>query len=210
VTEELGLFPLGLVLLPTERIPLHVFEPRYKELVGGCAESGGEFGIVLEHEEGIAPVGTRAAVTRVLQTLPDSRMNVVVEGRGRFRIVEETAGRSYRTAEVEPVEDDDDPIDAADATAALELFRKLVALTGSSVEEPDPDSSLLGFELAARVDFGDELKQELLELRSPRERLERVTELLGRAVEAIELEADLRERASGNGKVTPLRPDEGL
>jgi Lon protease-like protein len=198
------------VLLPTERIPLHIFEPRYKELVGRCAATGEEFGIVLEREGELAPVGTRAFVSRVLQTLPDGRMNVVVEGRDRFRIVEETTGRSYRTAEVEPVEDEDDPVDDADAEAALERFRSLVTLTGSSVEEPEPDTPLLAFELAARVDFGDELKQELLELRSPRERMERLAELLARAVEAIELESELRDRAGRNGKVTPLRPDESL
>lgn len=208
MTEELGLFPLALVLLPTERIPLHVFEPRYKELVGECLHSDGEFGLVLAREAGLAEVGTRAAVTRVLQVLPDGRMNVVVEGRGRFRLARLTEGRSFQTAEVEPVEDDPDPPDATEVERALELFRRLATLTGTEVEEPAPDAPELSFELAARVDFGVELKQELLELRSPRERIERLTTLLERAAEAVELENDLRDRSSRNGKVTPLRPDE--
>src|SRR5207244_5641808 len=77
---ELGLFPLGVVLLPTERVPLHIFEPRYKELIGECLESEGEFGLVLADDDGLREVGTRAAVTDVLHRFPDGRMNVVVEG----------------------------------------------------------------------------------------------------------------------------------
>src|SRR6185436_21041823 len=105
--DDLGLFPLAIVLLPTERIPLHIFEPRYKELIRECIDEEREFGLLLEGAE----VGTRARVTQVLQQLPDGRLNVVVEGGGRFRVVERTEGRSFQTAEVEPLEDDDDPPD---------------------------------------------------------------------------------------------------
>jgi Lon protease-like protein len=201
--EELGLFPLALVLLPTEKIPLHIFEPRYKELIGECVARDGEFGLLLEGAE----VGTRAAVTEVLQRLPDGRLNVVVEGRARFRVVTMTTGRSFLTAQVEPVEDDDDPADAGQVQRAAEVFRRLADLTETQVDWPDPESPLIAFELAARVDFGNELKQELLELRSPQERIVRLTELLERATEAVTLEREVRDRASGNGKVTPLRPD---
>src|SRR3954468_21629543 len=97
---EIGLFPLAIVLLPTERIPLHIFEPRYRELIRECLEEEREFGLLLEGSD----VGTRARVTQVLQQLPDGRLNVVVEGGERFRIVERTEGRSFLTAEVEPLE----------------------------------------------------------------------------------------------------------
>ena len=205
MTEELGLFPLELVLLPTERIPLHIFEPRYRELIRECLDEEREFGLVLDRGEETAPVGTRAGVVQVLQMLPDGRMNIVVEGRGRFRIVEPTGGRLFPTAAVDPVEDEDDPAEAEELERALALFARLVTLTGAEVEAPEPASPQLAFELAARIDFGNELKQELLELRSPRERLARLTELLERAAEAVELENELRDRASRNGKVTPLR-----
>ena len=207
--EELGLFPLELVLLPTERIPLHIFEPRYRELIRECLDEEREFGLVLDRGDETAGVGTRAGVVQVLQVLPDGRMNIVVEGRGRFRIVESTEGRSFLTASVDPVEDEDDPPGPDELERALALFARLVALTGTEVEAPEPASPQLAFELAARIDFGNDLKQELLELRSPRERLLRLIDLLERATAAVELENELRERASRNGKVTPLRDVDG-
>jgi len=207
VTDELGLFPLDLVLLPTERIPLHIFEERYKELIGECLREGRDFGLVRASDAGLAEIGTRASVTEVLQELPDGRMNIVVEGGDRFRIVDLTDGRSFQTAEVEPVDDEGDDSEPEDVERAVKVFRRLVELTGTEIDEPDADSPLVAFELAARVDFGSDLKQELLEIRSPQERIERLTELLERAADAIALEREVTERASSNGKVTPLRPD---
>src|SRR5437870_10959877 len=96
--SEVGLFPLDIVLLPTERIPLHIFEERYKELIGECLREGRDFGLIRAGDDGLAEIGTRAAVTEVLEQLPDGRLNIVVEGGERFRIVELTAGRSFQTA----------------------------------------------------------------------------------------------------------------
>ncbi len=198
---ELGLFPLALVLLPTERVPLHVFEERYRELVGECLRQGFEFGLVLEDERGRRDVGTRAAVVEVLQVFDDGRMNVVVEGRGRFRLRELTSGRSFPTAVVEPLDDEEgDPL-GSEADRALELFRRLVEVAEADVDEPDGSSGPLSFEIASRVDFGLEPKQELLELRSEPRRLRRLCSLLERAVEAVTREREVRERAATNGKV---------
>jgi Lon protease-like protein len=206
---ELGLFPLPLVLVPTERIPLHIFEPRYKELIGECVERGEEFGLVLATGDGaVHEIGTRATVADVLEVLDDGRMNVVVEGGDRFRLLELTTGRSFTTALVEEVADDDgEPRDEEDAEQALALFRDLAEVTGAEVDEPDQLSPLLDFELAARVDFGVEAKQELLATTSPRARMTKLVELLEHALEAVKLERRLQSRASGNGKVAPLDTD---
>jgi ATP-dependent Lon protease len=205
--SEIGLFPLELVLLPSERVPLHIFEDRYKELIGECLAEDAEFGLILETEDGLREIGTRTAVLEVIHTFDDGRINVLVEGHDRFRIARMTEGRSFHTAEVEPVEDDDEPAAEADVAQVLEVFRRLVAVAeAQDIDEPEAGSGMLSFQLAARVDFGHDLKQELLELRSERRRLERLAELLERAITGLTREAEVRERASGNGKVTP-HPD---
>jgi len=206
---ELGLFPLPLVLVPTERVPLHIFEPRYRELIAECLERDEEFGLVLATGDGaVHEVGTRAAVAQVVEELDDGRLNIVVEGRERFRLLELTKGRSFTTGEVEDVLDDPDDVpDDDDRDRALEVFRDLAETAGAEVEIPDASSPLLDFELAARVDFGVESKQELLASTSPRERMTKLVALLETALEALRLEQQLHNRASGNGKVSPLAPD---
>jgi len=202
--HEIGLFPLELVLLPTERVPLHIFEPRYKELIGECLRSGDEFGLVLQDEQGRREIGTRAAVVEVLQVFDDGRMNVVVEGHDRFRLREVTSGRSFLTGDVEPVDDHEDEAEAeaSESERTLSLFRSLVEIAGGEVDEPDGTTGPLSFEIAARVDFGIEPKQELLELQSEPARLHQLCTLLEGAIEAVQREREVRERASTNGKVS--------
>jgi len=200
---EIGLFPLELVLLPSERVPLHIFEDRYRELIGESLADGTEFGVILEDDDGLRVVGTRTGVIELVHTFDDGRMNILVEGRDRFRIVEETEGRSFRTAEIEPFEDDDgeEPTEE-EADRTLEAFRKLAEIADADEVDLPAGDDLLSFQLASRVDFGTVLKQELLELRSERERLARLVDLLAQAAAALTREREVRERASGNGKVT--------
>ena len=198
--SDLGLFPLDIVLLPTERIPLHIFEPRYKELIGECLSEDREFGLVFGDRDGLREVGTRAAVVEVVEQFPDGRLNIVVEGRERFRVVALTEGRSFATGDVQPLADEAAVSEREQREAALALYRALAELVEADVDEPDPDSGVLSFELAARVDFGAERKQDLLELTSEPERLARVAELIESAIDAIRLERELAERAALNGR----------
>ncbi len=201
--SELGIFPLGIVLLPSEQIPLHIFEDRYQELIGECLTEEREFGLVYADEEGLRQVGTRAAVTEVLERFEDGRLNVVIEGGERFRLLELTEGRSFQTGVVEPVEDEPDAADPTDTEQALELFHRLVELTGAEVPEPRLEALQLSFELAGRFEFAPELKQRLLQLTSERERMHLLAELLAGAAVAVESEREIASRAQGNGKVDP-------
>lgn len=199
--SELGLFPLPVVLLPTERIPLHIFEPRYRELIGECLDSGGDFGLVYADGDGVREVGTRARVAEVLARLPDGKMDILVEGGDRFRLVELTTGRSFHTGVVSPVEDADDPPDREAVERALDLFDRLRELTRSDVDVPEADSSQLSYVLAARVEFAPDDKLDLLTDLSERSRLTRLCDLLENAVETAQRVRGAAERAATNGRV---------
>ena len=201
--DELGLFPLGIVLLPTEQIPLHIFEDRYQELIAECLAEEREFGLVYADDDGVREIGTSAVVAEVLDQFEDGRLNIVVEGRERFRLVELTEGRAFQTGLVEPVVDEPGTADPEDAEHAVELFHRLVELTGAEVVEPRLDAEQLSFELAGRFEFAPELKQRLLQLTSERERMHLLAELLAGAAAAVEREREIAERAQGNGKVDP-------
>ena len=201
--DEIGLFPLGLVLLPGERIPLHIFEPRYRELIGECLDDQREFGLILADEDGTREVGTRAAVIEVVERFDDGRLNIVVEGRERFRLLEETAGRAFMTAQVSPLTDEGGLPTAAEIDRCLAAYRRVAAAAEAEPDEPDTDAEPLSYWLAARVDFGPEVKQELLELRSERERVVKLAGLLDRAREAIAWAKTAHERAATNGRVEP-------
>jgi ATP-dependent Lon protease len=202
--EEIGLFPLGMVLLPGEQVPLHIFEERYKELIEECLETGREFGLVLADDDGMRAIGTAAAVTEVLERLPDGRLNILVEGRRRVRIDRATTGRSFATAMIEELQDDPDDAfpDEAEMATCLRAFRKVLEAAGSEAEDLDLTNESLAFEIAGRIQFAAPAKQELLEIRSERDRVLRLTEMLEAAVEQVSMQRRARELASGNGHVT--------
>jgi Lon protease-like protein len=197
--EEIGLFPLGIVLLPTERVPLHIFEPRYRELIGECLEADTEFGLLYADEDGVRDIGTRARVSDVLEEFEDGRLNIVVEGGERFRVQQLTRGRSYMTAEVEPLEDEAVAVSEETAARAAGAFRALAALAGAETEDPDERSPQLSFELAAHVELAPGAKQRLLDSLSEQERLELVVELLDEARQTLIATRELGERAKRNG-----------
>ena len=200
--EEIGLFPLGIVLLPRERTPLHIFEERYKELIGECLEREQEFGLVLSEEGEVRTIGTRAAVIDVLQRFDDGRMNIVVEGGERFSIAEMTDGRSFATAQVEPFLDTagGEP-EPEQVEACLEAVGEVADLAGGEIPDVDPAEPMLSFHIAGHIEFEASLKQELLEMRTERDRLERLIEMLDDAAETLRFQKVARERASGNGQV---------
>jgi Lon protease-like protein len=201
--DEIGLFPLPLVLVPGEQAPLHIFEPRYRELIAECLSEGADFGLVFADDDGMREVGTRASVVEVLERFPDGRLNIVVEGGERFRLLELTEGRSFATGEVDPVEDEGDEPSEEELARCLAAYEQVVAAADAELEELDRDAPL-AFQIAARIDLGTEVKQALLELRSERDRVVRLASLLEKAAEAIVRDREIRGRASTNGRVEAL------
>ena len=203
---EIGLFPLGIVLLPTEQIPLHIFEPRYRELIAECLERGEPFGLVYADDDGLRRTGTLAQVVEVVERFDDGRLNIVVEGGERFRLVELTDGRSFQTGTIEPMADGGEASDPEDVTRALGLFARLVELTGAEVEVPGEAIDQPSFALASRFELAPELNLELLEERSERLRLTRLCEIFETVVAVVERQRATAELASKNGKAHPPTP----
>jgi Lon protease-like protein len=202
--DEIGLFPLNLVLVPGEQAPLHIFEPRYRELIRECLDFGNDFGLLLEDDEGMRDVGTRCNVVEVIDRFPDGRLNIVVEATERFQLLEVTGGRSYRTAEVETIPDESDTPSEDEVEEVLAAYERVVTAAEAELDDLDLDADSVAYQIAARIDFGTEVKQGLLELRSERERVVKLAPMLNQAAQAVEREREIRTRAGGNGRVEPL------
>jgi len=201
MVDELGLFPLGIVVLPGELTPLHIFEPRYRELVGEAIDSDAPFGILLTDDDGLRDVGTTVRVTEVVERFDDGRFVVIVEGGERFRLVRFTEGRSFRTGEVETVADGDAEAGDGERRTALELFEGLRDAVGADVDSPEVDDPELSYAIARRVEMDARVKQDLLESVSEPERLEILSSHLRSAQAQLELVQEHSALARRNGNL---------
>ncbi len=197
---DLGLFPLDLVLLPGERVPLHLFEPRYRQLYADCVLEDRPFVILRASPQGTVDVGCSARFETLVQRFEDGRLNVVVAGVEPVRVVEETDGRLYFSAQVEPLPDE--PGDAPDELVArvMERYRALAGLDASAPPGL-PEGVARSYAVASRFELPAEPKQELLEERSEARRLELVAGLLEQVDREMAHARLAAERASTNGKV---------
>jgi len=191
------------VLLPGEVVPLHIFEERYKRLVNERLD-GGEFGIVLADDEGARECGCTARVAELLEELDDGRMNILVQGGRRFRVTDlrqpEDPEWEYLRGVVEYFADADPEAPEQLRGAVLEAFRKMLVLMDvESPREPLGDEPL-SFRVAAAVDFGAPLKQELLESLSEAQRLETLLTVMETLLPRLRLRKEREEAIRGNGK----------
>ena len=201
--EHIGLFPLEMVLLPHERVPLHIFEERYKELIEECLAADQPFGLLLSDENGYADVGTLAYVNEVTMRFPDGRLNVVIEGRNRFRIVETTTGRSFATARIEELPEVEAEPSADEIDALLGAFSALAKAAEAEAPSVSGAELHLSFRLAALVELENAPRQALLELESERERTRHLTKLFSEFGGNISRQRDVQGRAESNGRVEP-------
>ncbi len=199
----LGLFPLGLVLLPGEVVPLHIFEERYKLLVQERLD-GGEFGIVLVEGEALRECGCTARVTELLEEFDDGRLNILVEGGRRFRLLElrppDDPESEYLSGLIDYYEDEEPEAPELLRAGVLEVFRTMLVLMDvESPKEPKGDGPL-SFRVAAAFDFGAPLKQELLESLSEEQRLETLLRVMEALLPQLKLRKEREEAIRGNGK----------
>jgi Lon protease-like protein len=201
VVPDFPLFPLGIVALPHEVVPLHIFEPRYRTMIGECLERGTEFGIVWAAEDGQRPIGCAMEIAEVLERMDDGRMNILTRGTRPFRIVDERDDLPYPAGTVEFLADKDEDADAGTARSAHEAYGELVEQATDRTIEPEELDAMSAYQMAATVDFGLEAKQGLLDLRSENARLRLVGRLFRAALKRLAFIERAQERARSNGKV---------
>jgi Lon protease-like protein len=195
------LFPLDVVLFPGTPLPLHIFEPRYKEMIGECLAQHLTFGVVRAVEQGLAEVGCTAEIVTVVKEYSDGRLDLVTEGRKRFEVLRVDEERSFLRAEVLMIDDEPGAPAPEDTSHAVQLHSELLAIAGAKQDLSAADPALLSFYLAGSLPLDLDFKQKLLGLRSEPERLSLLISYFETIIPNLHRAARAREKAGGNGHV---------
>ena len=198
--DSFPIFPLPLVLLPTELAPLHIFEERYKRMINLCIEDAAEFGIVWLGDSGLAEVGCTARITELIDRMDDGRMNIVVRGGKPFRLLRRIDELPYPAGDIELLEDDDNASESH-AEAVRSSYAEVVEKATDERPNDQDLAEMDAYRMAATIELEPQLKQKLLDSRSEDERLDIVEELFTKAVERLERAEHVSEVARSNGKV---------
>jgi Lon protease-like protein len=199
--EGLPLFPLGIVALPTETVPLHIFEDRYKRMIEECLQHEREFGIVWLSEEELKPIGCACEIDRVLERDEDGSMDIVARGTQPFRLIERQDDYPYPAGIVEPLLDTEEESDPDTTQSTRELYAELVEQATDRRLSEEELAELDAYTMAGTVELGLDGKQELLELRSENARMRLLALLFEAAIKRLELVDRAQARAHSNGKV---------
>jgi Lon protease-like protein len=199
--RDFPLFPLGIVALPSELVPLHIFEERYKTMIGECLEQGSEFGIVWMSDDGLQSIGCSCEITEVIERMEDGRLNILTRGTRAFRVLERQDRLAYPAGAIEFLDDRKEDVDGDALATAHEVYAELVEQATDKRPEDEELAQMGAYEMAATVDFGLEAKQGLLDLRSENARLRLVTRLFRAAAKRLDFVERAQARARSNGKV---------
>ncbi len=192
----LPIFPLEQVLLPGVPLPLHIFEPRYKEMIAECLEQKKPFGVVRALGEGVADIGCTAEIVSVTKKYDDGRMDILTRGVERFEVIQVNQERSFPQAEISVVQDEDDDKPGEPAAhmveQALRLHAEIAKLAGVDQRGPGPDAGNLSFVLAGSLPLDLDFKQSLLATLSEAKRLEAVVGYLDAVLPGLRRAAKAR------------------
>jgi ATP-dependent Lon protease len=199
--ERIPLFPLNVVLLPGAELPLHIFEPRYRQMVKECLQEKSEFGMLLSLPNGVARVGCTAEVLELVKRYEDGRMDILTVGRAPFRVVELFTQNPLLEGHVDYLEDRDSRLNPGIQRELVELFEACHTLIfddyPKNLEGASPDD--LSFLVAGTLPMELLWKQQILELRNEAERQERLVAYLREWAPHLQKSDGLRQRAGGNG-----------
>ncbi len=199
--DRFPLFPLGMVLLPSEMVRLHIFEERYKLMIGECLDGGGEFGIVWLADDRLHDIGCTARVSEVLERFDDGRMNILVAGGRPFRLLRRIDDLPYPAGDVELLDLDDEPAEPGLTAEARERYADLVERVTDERPELDSLADLDAFAMAGTIEFKPAEKQRLLELASEGERLRMVADLFATTLRRLDESERSAEVAKSNGHI---------
>lgn len=197
----LPLFPLHVVVFPRTHLPLHIFEDRYKEMIGNALRENSEFGIVLAKDEGIVNAGCTVVVEKVLEKYPDGRMDILTCGRRRFEVVMLDEEKDYLRGEVQFFDDDEgEPAPLELQHMALTQYKSLLesGVMQPPTPEPDLDDPQLSFQLAQGLQDMDFLNG-LLRTRSESQRLRELNDFLSQYIPRQRHITRVRQVAPRNG-----------
>jgi Lon protease-like protein len=195
------LFPLDVVLFPGVPLPLHIFEPRYKEMIGECLAQQRTFGVVRALENGLAEIGCTAEIVSVVKEYSDGRLDLVTEGRRRFELLRVNEERSFLRGEILLIEDEREKPAPEDTDRAIQLHSELLEIAGAKQDLSPADPAVLSFFLAGSLPLDLDFKQRLLALRSEPERLSLLIQYFETIIPNIQRAARARQKAGGNGHV---------
>ncbi len=196
----LPLFPLDVVLLPGMPLPLHIFEPRYKEMIGECLDNDRPFGMIRAKEDEIAEVGCTGEIITVTKKYEDGRMDIVTEGRERFEVVHLNRDRSFLQAEVLYLQDSSDTPTAEEMGQATKLHSEIMSLAGAQPERfSEIETGQLSFHLAGSLPLDLDFKQALLGMKSEPERLQAIISFFNNILPGMRRTIHVRQKAGGNG-----------
>lgn len=193
------LFPLELVLFPGVPLPLHIFEPRYKEMIGECLRDKSEFGIVRVVKDGIAAAGCTAGILQLVKQHDDGRMDILTEGRRRFEVIRLDQERDFLRGEVTFFEDEAGEAPSAAAQRAIRLYLDLLTLADVEAQEPPEPGPHLSFLITSGLPLELDFKQRLLESRSEAKRISLIVEYYEALVPRLQRALKARKRSGGNG-----------
>jgi len=195
------LFPLDLVLFPGIPLPLHIFEPRYKEMIGECLQQKSPFGMVRVQEKAVAEIGCTAEIVEVVKRYGDGRLDILTQGKRRFEVLSLDQERAFLRGEVLFVDDEASLSSSAAQARAGELHSQMMELLGGNREMLGDESVNLSYRLAAAIPTDLDFKQTLLGIRSESERLKLLIEYYEAVIPKITLAMQARRKAGSNGHV---------
>ena len=199
--DRIPLFPLNVVLLPGADLPLHIFEPRYLEMVSRCLKEKTEFGVLLALPKGVVRVGCTAEIIEVVKRYDDETMAILTVGRERFRVIEFFDEKPLAEGQVDYLEDRDSPADPSLLRELVELYETCHTLLFEDYPKntESPDSTGFSFLVAGTLPMDLMWKQQILELRSEADRQERLVGYLRAWAPHLQKTGVMRQRAGGNG-----------